>query len=78
MKYKVGDLVRACWRPIGRPLHGSLDPRHWIGVVISRRHIRRGDPVQHFGDELAYGKIYEVYLTNLQCHRFFEKHLEKL
>ena len=67
MKYKVGDLVRACWRPIGRPLHGSFDPRHWIGVVISRRWCGPfADPV------------YGVYLTNLQCHRFFEKHLEKL
>ena len=66
MKYKVGDLVRVCWR--GSFLDDETPPIHGTaGMVISRRWCGPfADPV------------YGVYLANLQCREILEADLEKL
>ena len=74
MKFKIGDLVRV------RPLHGSpraeVDGAHlddMVGMVTSRYHHWPAGPL-----ETTHRLVYEVYLTNLECHEFLEKDLEKL
>lgn len=39
-----------------------------VGIVVAQ--------TQH--DHLAYGHLYELYLTNLKCCKIFEQDLEKL
>ena len=67
MKFKVGDLVRVCWR--GASSGGWIDgmPDGMVGMVISRRRHSLGAP-----------PLYGVYLTNLECRKIVEKDLQKL
>ena len=70
MKYKVGDLVRVCWRKEG--IYDEIPVIHGTaGMVISRRMVKGW---RSLPDEPVYG----VYLTNLQCREILEADLEKL